>query len=232
MLRQTTDGGTNRLTLEYSATSQLPGYTALKSSPAGLFGGNPHLGRERAKTVALKAERETASWYASATVFFRKDEDLVDWTYLSGAPFARQANAMDADVTGVEIEFARHWAQLELSGGYSYLHKDDDYGSAAVDASFYALNYAQQRLNLALRYQPVDWLDVRLDNEFRRQRSNALRSSDDDAYQAALALGWQTPVSRLRLNLIVDNLTNSNFQQFPGTPAPRRQVSLNAGYAW
>lgn len=145
VLSRSSATATDNLSLEYAATSQVPGYTALKSPPAGLFGGNPDLGREQAKTLAL--------------------------------------------------------------------------------------NYARQRLNLAVRYQPFAWLDVRLDNELRRQRDNPLRTSDADAYQAALAFGWRSPVPGLRVNLIMDNLTNSNFQQFPGTPAPRRQISLNADYS-
>jgi len=37
--------GSSFLTLEYASSSQLPGYTALKSPPSGLFGGNADLGQ-------------------------------------------------------------------------------------------------------------------------------------------------------------------------------------------
>jgi vitamin B12 transporter len=37
--------GSTDYSLEYAATSQVPGYTALNSNPTGLFGGNPFLGR-------------------------------------------------------------------------------------------------------------------------------------------------------------------------------------------
>jgi vitamin B12 transporter len=220
------------VSLEYSATSQVPGYTALKSRPSGLFGGNGELGRERADTLAARYERETEAWYASATAFYRRDDDLVDWTFRTGAPFARQANAMDADVRGLELEVQRRWDRLDVIAGYAYLDKGEDYGEAAVDASYYALNYAEHRATLAIRYQPFDWLDVLVDNELRRQRDNPLRTTSRRAYEASLAVGWRTPWPGLRLDLTVDNLTNSNFQDFPGTPAPRRQVSLKGSYAW
>jgi hypothetical protein len=226
------EGATDRVVLEYAATSQVPGYTALKSPPTGLFGGNPALGRETADTVALTAERDGTDFFARATLFHRRDEDLVDWTYRQGAPFARQANPLDAEVTGLELELARRWGELELVGGYTWLDKDEDYGAADVDASFYALNYAEQRLTLALRYRPRPWLDVRLDNEWSRHRDNALRASGDHAYLASLAVGWLSPLPGLRLDVVVDNLTDDDFQHFPGTPAPRRQVSLNARYRW
>lgn len=222
----------NRFAVEFAATSQVPGYTALNSNPTGLFGGNADLGRERADTLSVTAEREAASWYGRITAFYRQDDDLVDWTYRSGAPFARQANAVDMDVSGLELELARRWDRLELIGGYSYLHKDEDYGSAQVDGSFYALNYADHRLTLALLYQPVEWLDVRLDNELVRQHDNPLRNSDDDAYLASLAIGWISPVPGLRADVTVDNLTDSDFEQLPGTPPPRRQASVNLRYSW
>ena len=44
--------GSTTWALEYAATSQLPGYTALNSNPAGLFGGNPLL-RNRKTAVRI-----------------------------------------------------------------------------------------------------------------------------------------------------------------------------------
>ena len=32
--------------------------------------------------------------------------------------------------------------------------------------------------------------------------------------------------------LVADNLTDSDYQPFPGTPAAGRQVSLRVSYAW
>lgn len=222
----------DRLSLEYAGTSQVPGYTALKSPPTGLFGGNPDLGRERADSVALTLEREAPDWYARGSLFHRRHDDLVDWTYRAAAPFVRQANAVDMDVTGLELEAGYRGDVLELIGGYAWLDKNEDYGATEVDASYYALNYAEQRATLAVRYRPVPWLDVRLDNQVSRYRDNALRTSDADAYQAALSIGWIAPFDGLRVDLVIDNLADEDFQYFPGTPAPRRQVSLRTQYAW
>ncbi|HEX7036499.1 MAG TPA: TonB-dependent receptor [Pseudomonadales bacterium] len=232
VLTRPTATAVDRISIEYAASSQVPGYTALKSPPAGLFGGNPDLGRERADSVSATAEREAAAWHGRVTLFHRRDDDLVDWTFRAAAPFVRQANAVDMSVNGLELELGRRWGALELIGGLTLLHKDEDYDDAAVDASYYALNYAKQRVTLALRYAPFEWLDVRLDNELARYRNNALRTGDDDVYQAALSVGWRTPVPGLRVELVADNLTNDDFQHFPGTPPPRRQVSLQARWGW
>lgn len=226
-------GGDTAFGIEYAATSQLPGYTALKSNPSGLFGGNPDLGRERAKQLSLTVSREAGDWQGRLALFSRRDDKLVDWTYASGAPFARQANAVDIDVTGLEALLTRQWPLVDLVVGYTYLDKDADYGTALVDASFYALNFARQRATLAVRYQLSTGLELRLDNEYRRQQENPLRDGDDSTYLAALSLTWKpAKLEGLDVSLIADNLTDSEYQPFPGTPAPGRQVSLSASYAW
>lgn len=224
-------GGMTRFSLEYAATSQLPGYTALKSNPTGLFGGNPDLGRERARQLALSAVHDAGDWQGRVAVFSRRDDDLVDWTYATGAPFARQANAVDIDVIGAEAFLTRQWSNFDLAAGYTYLDKDEDYGTALVDASFYALNFARHRATLALRYRFLERFELRVDNEYRRQEDNPLRVGDDSTYLASVALAWNDE-GRFGASLVVDNLTDSEYQPFPGTPAAGRQVSLSASYAW
>ena len=225
--------GHTRYAIEYAETSQLPGYTALNSNPMGLFGGNPNLGRERARQLAFSVSREAQSWQGRAAIFSRRDDDLVDWTFTTGAPFARQANPVDIDVIGFEAFLTRRWMNLELAAGYTYLDKDADYGDALVNASFYALNFARHRTTLAIRYRFAKTFELRLDNEYRDQEDNPLRVGDNSAYLASLSLNWDSAeVDGLRASLIADNLTDSEYQPFPGTPAAARQISLSASYAW
>ncbi len=219
------------LSFEYAETSQVPGYTVLNSRPAGLFGGNAGLGREKARQLALSAGRDGENWDGKVTVFYRADDDLVDWTFATGAPFARQANAVDIDVLGAEIFARRRWEEFDVVGSYTYLDKDADYGSAVVDASFYALNFATHRATLALRYRFASDFELRWDNEYRRQRDNPLRDGSDEALLSSLALAWD-PQGGFGLALTADNLTDDDYQQFPGTPAVGRQLSLSASYQW
>ena len=232
-LEQDTGAVVNRYGLEFTRTSQLPGYTALNSRPGGLFGGNATLGREFANTLTAAYTRELDSWYSKVSVFYRQDADLVDWTYQQIAPFSRQANAVDMDVTGLEWLTSWHSEKLQIVGGYTWLHKDADYGTAQVDASFYALNYARHRITLAFVYTPVSRLDIRFDNEYRRQQDNLLRNSGDNAYIASLSGSWKLLSNPgVRISLIADNLTDSDFEEFPGTPPMGRQVSLGLGIDW
>lgn len=219
--------------VQYASASQLPGYTALNSRPSGLFGGNPDLGREESRQLSLSVRRESIDWSATATVFYRKDDALVDWTYFTGAPFTRQANPVDLDVLGLELLIRRQWSALGLVAAYTYLDKEEDYGTALVDASFYALNFARHRLTLALWWQLSNQLELRLDNEYRRQLDNPLRTSGDTAYLASASLNWRSmSLPGFEITLSADNLTDSDYQFFPGTPAVGRQFSMSAGYAW
>ncbi len=234
-LEQSDDAGTTTWSLEYAATSQLPGYTALKSNPTGLFGGNPDLGRETARQLSVSVTRDSGTWQARATAFMRKDDDLVDWTYLTDAAFARQANPVDLDVTGFEAFLTTGWDDLDLAIGYAWLDKDSDYGDAQVDASYYALNFARHRATLAVHYRFANSFELRLDNEYRRQEDNPpLRSpGNNTAFLASASLQWNHAAAQgLTLAIVADNLTDNDFQMFPGTPAYGRQYSVNATWRW
>ena len=232
-LKTTTSSADNFYELEYVSTSQLPGYTALNSHPAGLFGGNPDLGREKARQLSLAYRRDSLSWSGSATLFYRNDSDLVDWTYSTDAPFSRQANPVELDVLGLELLVNRQWSSLGLFAGYTYLNKDENYGMSVVDASFYALNFARHRATLAIAYRITYQLELRMDNEYRVQKDNPLRTTSDTAYLASLALVFRpADIDSLGLTLAADNLTDSDYQFFPGTPAVGRQLSISAAYRW
>jgi hypothetical protein len=230
---ETTAAGSDFVSLEYASSSQVPGYTVLNSRPEGLFGGNAFLGREKSRQMSLSTGRDAGSWDSKATVFYREDNDLVDWTFATGAPFVRQANAVDIDVFGAEFFIRKRWDRVDLVAGYTWLDKDADYGDAVVDASFYALNFAKQRATLAAIFRFTDRLTLRVDNEYRKQESNPLRASSDNALLVSASLAWEPPEGRgFGIALTADNLTDDDYQQFPGTPAVGRQVSLSARYAW
>ncbi len=117
--------------------------------------------------------------------------------------------------------------------GYTALTKDANYGAAAVDASFYALNYARQRLTAAVVAKLGGGFEVRLDNEARIQEPNELRTSPSDVVLSAVGLVYH-PVwmAGLELTAQVDNLWNTNYQEVPSVPSARRAWMLGARYGW
>jgi hypothetical protein len=234
LARTWTSGGLQRVYGSYSETTEMPSYTALDSSPtAGLFLGNPNLGRETSRDTEAGLGGALWGWTGKAAVFYRRDENLVDWTYTNGV-FGRSANPVNIETEGFELEGRQTWGLVTVVVGYTALAKSADYANADITASFYALNYARQRLTAALTLQLTENLELRLDNAARIQEPDSLRTQGgNDALLSSLGLYWHpASVRRLEFSLLVDNLWDSAFQSVPGVPASRRQLSLGASYGW
>jgi hypothetical protein len=226
--------GLRRIYASFSTTTEMPSYTALDSSPtSGLFLGNPNLGRETSRDSEVGMSGSFAGWTGQAAVFYRRDDNLVDWTYTTGV-FGRAANPVNVGTEGVELVARHSWGLVSVVLGYSALAKSADYTDAQVTASFYALNYARQRLTAALVLQLTEEFELRLDNVARVQAPDSLRTQGgNDALVSSLGLNWHPAgARRFELSLLVDNLWNSAFQSVPAVPASRRQLSFGATYGW
>jgi outer membrane receptor protein involved in Fe transport len=226
--------GLRRIYASFSTTTEMPSYTALDSSPtAGLFLGNPNLGRETSRDSEIGLSGNIGGWTGQAAVFYRRDDNLVDWTYTDGV-FGRSANPVNLGTEGIELVARHTWGLVTAVFGYTALAKSADYMNADVTASFYALNYARQRLTAALTLQLTEDLELRLDNAARIQEPDSLRTQGgNDALVSSLGLYWHPPTTRkFELSLLVDNLWDSAFQSVPGVPASRRQLSFGATYGW
>ncbi len=216
----------------YAESTQLPTYTALNSNAAaGLFRGNPTLGRETSRNVEAGLALRHAGWDLQAALFSRRDDNLVDWTFRQGVT-ARTANAVDIGTSGFEIVASKKTRRCDLVFGYTWLDKNPDYGSATIDASFYALNFARHRLTAAATWRIGAGFELRMDNEFRIQEKNLLRTvGGNQATISSLGFYYLPPRLRgLELALLVENLWNSQYQDVPAVPATGRQWS--AGVTW
>lgn len=226
---------TTRWYAQVSESTRVPGYTALYSSPTGgLFRGADTLGRESAINYEVGASHKAADWNLQGAVFFRDDDPMVDWTYNYTAPNARTANEVHVKTTGVEFLAARSSERFDIFGSYTWLTKDADYGLATVDASFYALNFAEHRVTFSATARLGGGFEIRNDNEFRIQEENPLRTvGGDEALLTALGLFWNVPrIEGLELSLVVDNLWDSDFQEIPAVTAAGRQVTGSAMFRW
>jgi vitamin B12 transporter len=231
--RQDRAGRHNRLYAQVSGASQVPDYTALNSNPtAGLFRGNPNLPREQSTNWEIGASTGAASFEVQGGFFFRQERGLTDWTYRTGIT-ARSANAVDIDTQGIETVAVLHWRNGRAVLGYTWLAKRADYRGAMVNASFYALNFPRQRATVALVWQPVSQIEVRLDNEYRVQEPNSLRRSGPRAVTTSVGVYWSVPSVRgLEFSLQVDNLWNTAFEEVPAVPAAPRQLSAGLRFHW
>ncbi|MFT3869345.1 MAG: TonB-dependent receptor [Nibricoccus sp.] len=225
----------SRVYISYAKTSQVTTYTALKSSPSsGLFRGNPYLGRQHAENIEVGGSHTHGHWSYRSAVFFRRDRALVDWTYLNASASARRANAVDIDAFGFEGVLSYTSARFTFVLGYTFLDKEADYRGALVDASFYALNYATNRLTAAVVARLGGGFEVRMDNVARVQEDNWLRRvGGDEALHSSLGLYYlPKAVAGLEISLTANNLWKSNYQEVPSVPAPGRQLSAGVTYRW
>jgi outer membrane receptor protein involved in Fe transport len=232
--REWGSGELRRIYASFSTTTEMPSYTALDSSPtSGLFLGNPNLGRETSRDTEIGASGNAWGWTGQAAVFYRRDDNLVDWTYTTGV-FGRSANAVDIDTEGIELVARRSWSLFSVVLGYAALSKSADYLGSPVTASFYALNYARQRLTAALLLRITQTVELRMDNAARIQEPDSLRTQGgNDALTSSLGVDWHPEAAgHLEFSAQVDNLWDSAYQSVPGVPASRRQLSFGATYSW
>jgi len=127
-LRERAVNDLESLYLSFAQATQVPGYTAIGGSTGpGLFASNRDLGREISQNLELGTVFKRSTWSVEAAVFYRWDDDLVDWTYTGASNTARTANSVDVETFGIELIGTRKWRQFELIGSYAYLDKVEDY---------------------------------------------------------------------------------------------------------
>lgn len=232
--QQRRNGELESLYLSYSETSQVAGYTALNSDPEGfLFGGDATLGRETSRNIEVGGRIKRSNWTVEAALFYRWDDDLVDWTYAAADINNRTARPVDIKTVGFECVAQKSWGNIEAIASYTLIDKDEDYGTANVIGSFYALNYANHRATLGAIWTPLEIIKFRIDNEWRSQVDNPARTSDAEAIFTHISLSVYPPqIEDMELFVALDNAWDDDFEEVPGTPGRGDQFSAGATYSW
>lgn len=228
------DDTSQTLYISYAEASQVAGYTAIGgSNTGGLFRSNYELERETTKNIELGLALDRETWRLDSAIFYRQDNDLTDWTYSLSSTSARTANPVDIDTLGVELIAIKRLENAEIITSYTFLDKSEDYGLADIDASFYALNFPDHRVTLGVIWRPTNIVEVRVDNEWRKQEKNILRNGDEDALFTHLTVKISpSQIKGLDIMLAADNLWNESFEEVPGTPGRGEQYTISATYHW
>ena len=232
-LRSHNTGDSEFFYLSYAQSTQLASYSAIASNPAGfLFGGNPNLGREVSKNLETGVKIQRDRWKIDTSLFYRWDDDLTDWTFEADNR-NRKANPIDVETFGFEIIASRQFDSFETLASYSYLTKDEKYGSSTIKGSFYALNFPEHRATLGIIWNPIDTLQIRLDNEWREQFENSIRTGPDYTIFSHFAASYYPDrFDQVELFIAYDKPWDEDFQDIPGTPGRGDQFSLGATYSW
>lgn len=219
--------------LSYAESSQVLGYSAIGGSTTGRFASDPNLGRGISKNLEFGYTLQRTDWRVSGSIFQRWDKDLVDWTFEENSTSSRFANHVDIDTIGIEFFASKQWNKLNTTLSYAYLKKDEDYKDADVYGSFYALNFPEHRATLAFTLNPVEILEIRLDNEWRKQRENILRIGPQSTYYSHISASYYPAQFKdLELFIAYEKPWDENFQDVPGTPGRGDQFSFGGSYSW
>ena len=219
--------------ISFAQSTQLASYSAIASDPSGfLFGGNQDLGREISKNLETGLKIKRDKWKIDSSVFYRWDDDLTDWTFEADNR-NRKANPVDVETFGFELFASRKLDSLDTLASYTYLSKNEKYGSSSIKGSFYALNFPKHRATLGVIWNPTDVLQIRLDNEWREQYKNSIRSGPDHTVYTHLAASYYPKqIDELEIFMAYDKPWDEDFQDVPGTPGRGDQFSLGATYSW
>ena len=231
-IKEYSNANSDRSYLSYSEAVQFIGYGAIGGSEtSGLFRSNHNLKVEKSKNLEFGHQINRLEWSLRAAVFYRWDDDLVDWAYVGTG--ARSAENVDIETTGFEIVASRNWDNLSAVSSYGFLKKEEDYGNLVTDGSFYALNYPEHRLTLGLIWDPADSVEFRIDNEWRQQHENELRKGPDQSMYSHFAVSYfPSQFDDLEMFMAYDKPWDEDFQDVPGTPGRGDQFSLGLTYSW
>ncbi|WP_371188595.1 TonB-dependent receptor plug domain-containing protein [Thalassotalea maritima] len=228
------DNSTSKLYLSYAEATQVAGYSAIGGSETGgLFRSNHDLQRESSQNLELGLSLDKLDWRLDSAIFYRWDNELTDWTYSFDSTSARTANQVDIETLGFELIAIKSLDSATLVASYTFLDKSENYLAENIDASFYALNYPPHRITLGAVWSPIETLEIRIDNEWRKQEGNVLRNGDDSALFTHLTLTYSPAhFNTLDIVLAADNLWDESFEEIPGTPGRGEQFSFTVNYSW
>jgi outer membrane cobalamin receptor len=215
-------------------STQLVGYNGI--APGGTyFAGNTDIKRENCSNLELGAQVTREDWSFEGAVFYRRDDNLVDWVYDRTTPNIRLASNVDINTYGIELIATKRWKNIETIVSYAYLDKEEDYDDSVINqyGSFYALNYANHRFTLGTIWTPSEIFQLRIDNEWRANEDNALRKGSDSALFTHIGFSVYPPqVENMELFFAIDNAWDDNFEDVPGTPGRGDQYSAGATFRW
>ena len=85
----------------------------LVDQPVDCLRATLNLSREISQNIEFGYEVKEVDWSLKGAIYYRFDNDLVDWTYDSNNPNSRLASNVDIETFGLEIIAMRKWGKLE-----------------------------------------------------------------------------------------------------------------------
>ncbi|MDR3717308.1 MAG: TonB-dependent receptor [Bryobacteraceae bacterium] len=205
-----------------SRAFRLPSYTDLYYQDPGNLG-NPNLRPESAWSYEGGADYQlSSSIRLQATVFNRRDRDVIDYARYSPTSPWQALNVDRLNFTGAEASarYRLHDSVLDVS--YSALH------GSAQPASDLQSKYA---FNYPVHSATVGWTGMLPGGFSARTRFGVLQRVGQDSY-AVWDLYAARSAGRLRPFLQLTNLTNADYQEVTGVVMPGRTAIGGVEIGW
>ncbi|WFB35629.1 hypothetical protein P3T73_15875 [Kiritimatiellota bacterium B12222] len=219
---------------EISQSVRRPSYTELNyESPGSLGNTGLALQKETAAELGIRfdALKNTS---IQAIVFGYQTSDTVDWVRPDATATRWMAeNIGEVETIGTELTFTQHLHEtLDLSVSYTWMDKDSD---ESVYSSRYALDYAQNLVQVQLNWMPLPWMRVELSQLYRDQVPNALRTEGGhEQWLSNIACHFRIPhQDHIQFTLASTNATKDDYRVYPGQDTvTNRRVSAALTMDW
>ncbi|MCX5695488.1 MAG: TonB-dependent receptor [Candidatus Omnitrophica bacterium] len=222
---------TGSLTLRYEILSQnflhfavsrnirVPSFTELYYSDDGYTIGNSNLSAEKSLNYEIGYEIKKERFSFSPTLFFRREDDFIDWV-MAGSRWQAK-NISGADVLGIETRFGWEINKIaSVNTNYTYINKftNNEY------LFKYGPNYARHLWNTEFVFQlPFGAQSIGFTYKKKPGRD-----------------GWFLLNARANFNLNKNtslfitgtNLLNTGYQEIEGIPQPGRWVDSGFRLEW
>ena len=209
-------------------TYRIPTYTDLFYSDRTTTG-NPNLKPESATAAELGLRYNSSNFSFSGAYFIRNSENLIDYVKNTEEALWEANNIQEVTTDGFELESNFKYSFLEQPQsfrlGYTYID-DQVKGAAEYNFSRYSINSLKNHLTL------------RSINQWSNSISSGVvlklaeRTLGDPYTVLDVNAQWESPISDLRVTLLLNNLLNEVYTETNLVPMPESNGSIGIQYSF
>jgi outer membrane cobalamin receptor len=193
---------------------RIPTFTELYYSDPNTLG-RTDLRAEEGWTIDGGADWERGPWSATASVFGRWDQDVIDFVRPEPSVRFQATNVRDVRARGLEVSISRRWARALVRASYAAL--DIDAPDLMIE-SRYVLEYARHQTSLSVAGPLGAGLRGALTVDQRLRR--------DGQHYALVGGRVSRTIGRLDIFLDATNLFDVEYTEIAGVAMPGRWASI------
>lgn len=200
---------------------RIPSFTELYYNDP-ITQGNPGLKTEKAFSCELGISQDNDALFWKVDVFFRHEDDAIDWVKTSAAQAKYEArNISEADYKGGEGSLKlRLNDSAKIAANYTFTDRSSKEGLIYK----YGANYTKHLFNASLITDSRGFNNI-LGFTYKKKPGRSGWLVADYSFSYAL-------IKNLRVGLSVSNIFNVEYQEIEGIPQPGRLAEVIFKYDW